>query len=125
MTLEDENRGLFKPTAQSQFQGNQTKLNQEIEPNMQTLSIVNVDDPTNALDATARRADLKATVKRYPGNKEVPEAYENADAAFEQNWDVRYRDIDIGFGKLNLIAIGTYIKTGSSTAPSSDSLRPS
>ena len=64
MTLEDENRGLFKPTAKSQFQGNQTKPNQEIKTNMQTLSIVNVDDPTNALDATARRADLKATVKR-------------------------------------------------------------
>jgi len=31
---------------------------------------------------------------------------------FEQTWDVRYRDIDIGFGKLNLIAIGNYIKGG-------------
>jgi maltoporin len=31
---------------------------------------------------------------------------------FEQTWDVRYRDIDIGFGKLNFIALGNYIKGG-------------
>ena len=48
---------------------------------MQTLPIVNVDDPVNTICATARLADLGATVKRYPGNKEVRKAYENADAA--------------------------------------------
>ena len=48
---------------------------------MQTSPIVNFDDPINSPYATARLADLKATVKRYPGIKEVREAYENADAA--------------------------------------------
>jgi hypothetical protein len=48
---------------------------------MQTSPIVNFEDPTNLLYATARLADLRVTVQRYPGNKEVREAYENADAA--------------------------------------------
>ena len=48
---------------------------------MQTLPTVNVDDPINTICATARLTDLGATVKRYPGYKEVREAYENADAA--------------------------------------------
>jgi hypothetical protein len=48
---------------------------------MQTSPIVNFDDPINALYATPRLADLKVTIKRYPGNKEVREAYDNADAA--------------------------------------------
>ena len=33
----------------------------------------------------------------------------------QQTFDVRYRDIDIGFGKLNLIAIGNYAKGGEVT----------
>jgi hypothetical protein len=48
---------------------------------MHTSPIVNFEDPTNALYAAAWLDDLKAAVKRYPGNKEVREAYENADAA--------------------------------------------
>ncbi len=34
---------------------------------------------------------------------------------FKQTFDVRYRNIDIGFGKLNLIAIGNYVKGGTVT----------
>jgi maltoporin len=34
---------------------------------------------------------------------------------FMQTFDVRYRNIDIGFGKLNLIAIGNYVKGGTIT----------
>ena len=48
---------------------------------MQTLPIVNFTDVIKIIYATARLADLKDTVKRYPGIKEVQEAYENADAA--------------------------------------------
>jgi maltoporin len=33
----------------------------------------------------------------------------------EQTFDIRYKDIDIGFGKLNFIAIGNYIKGGQVT----------
>ena len=29
---------------------------------------------------------------------------------FEQTFDIRYKDIDIGFGKLSFVAIGNYIK---------------
>jgi hypothetical protein len=32
-----------------------------------------------------------------------------------QTFDVRYRNIDIGFGKLNLIGIGNYVKGGTIT----------
>ena len=57
---------------------------------MQTSPIVNFDDPINALCATARLADLEDLVKRYPGNKEVREAYENAEAAlFDPLFDGR------------------------------------
>ena len=48
---------------------------------MQPLVIVNFDDLVKTIYMTARLADLKDTVKRYPGNKEVREACENADAA--------------------------------------------
>lgn len=48
---------------------------------MQTLAIINFNALLDPIYATARLADLKALVKLYPGNKEVREAYENADAA--------------------------------------------
>jgi len=48
---------------------------------MQTLPIVDFNDVIKTIYTTARLADLKDTVKRYPGIKEVREAYENADAA--------------------------------------------
>jgi maltoporin len=47
---------------------------------------------------------------------------------FEQTIDIRYKDIDIGFGKLSLVLIGNYIKggtvtgTGSSTTTFTDVL---
>ena len=34
---------------------------------------------------------------------------------FEQTFDIRYKDIDIGFGKLSFVAIGNYIKGGDIT----------
>ncbi len=37
---------------------------------------------------------------------------------FEQTFDVRYKDIDIGFGKLSLVAIGNYI-AGAEITPNS------
>jgi hypothetical protein len=55
--------------------------NQETKTKMHTLPIVNFNDLVDTIYATARLADLKALVKRNPGNKEVREAYENADAA--------------------------------------------
>ena len=48
---------------------------------MQTLPIVNFNDPVDTIDATVRLADLKNLVKSYPGYKEVREAYQSADAA--------------------------------------------
>jgi hypothetical protein len=48
---------------------------------MQTLFIVNSSDLVKTIYATVRLAELRDTVKRYPGIKEVREAYENADAA--------------------------------------------
>ena len=48
---------------------------------MQTLPILNFNDLAKTICATVRLAELKDTVKRYPGIKEVREAYENADAA--------------------------------------------
>jgi hypothetical protein len=48
---------------------------------MQTSPIVNLNDLIDTVYTTVRLADLKEIVKRYPGNKEVREAYENADAA--------------------------------------------
>jgi hypothetical protein len=48
---------------------------------MQTSPIVNLNDLIDIVYTTVRLADLKEIVKRYPGNKEVREAYENADAA--------------------------------------------
>jgi hypothetical protein len=48
---------------------------------MQTLLIVSFNDLAKTIYAAARLADLQGTVKRYPGIKEVREAYENADAA--------------------------------------------
>jgi maltoporin len=35
---------------------------------------------------------------------------------FKHTFDVRYRDVDIGFGKLNFILIGNYIKGGTVTS---------
>jgi hypothetical protein len=46
-----------------------------------TLLIVNFNDLVKTICATTRLAGLKDTAKRYPGIKEVREAYENADAA--------------------------------------------
>jgi maltoporin len=40
---------------------------------------------------------------------------------FEQTFDVRYKDIDIGFGKLSFVAIGNYIK-GAQVTPNGGSL---
>jgi maltoporin len=34
---------------------------------------------------------------------------------FKHTFDVRYKDIDIGFGKLSLVAIGSYVKGGTIT----------
>jgi hypothetical protein len=48
---------------------------------MRTLLIVNFENLVKTIYATARLADLQDMVKRYPGIKEVREAYENADAA--------------------------------------------
>jgi len=48
---------------------------------METSPIVNFNDLIDTVYATARLADLKEIVKRYPGNKELREAYENVDAA--------------------------------------------
>ncbi|MBV9104559.1 MAG: hypothetical protein JO313_00910 [Verrucomicrobia bacterium] len=48
---------------------------------MQISPIEAYDDQVNTTYATSRLDHLKETVKRYPGNKEVREAYENADAA--------------------------------------------
>jgi hypothetical protein len=48
---------------------------------MKTLPKVNFNDLNDTVYATGRLADLKELVKWYPGNKEVREAYENADAA--------------------------------------------
>jgi maltoporin len=41
-----------------------------------------------------------------------PNQFNSLGDQFEQTFDVRYRDVDIGFGKLNFIAIGNYIKGG-------------
>ena len=38
---------------------------------------------------------------------------------FEQTFDVRYKDVDIGFGKLSFVAIGNYIKGGNVTGSGS------
>jgi hypothetical protein len=48
---------------------------------MQALLIVSSNDLVRTIYTVARLADLGDAVKRYPGNKEVREAYENADAA--------------------------------------------
>jgi hypothetical protein len=48
---------------------------------MQTLLIVSFNDLVKTIYATTQLVELKDTVKRYPGIKEVREAYENADAA--------------------------------------------
>ena len=48
---------------------------------MKTLPKANFNDLVDTVYATARLADLQDMVKRYPGIKEVREAYENADAA--------------------------------------------
>ena len=48
---------------------------------MQTLPIVNFEDLVKTIHTTARLAELRDTVKRYPGIKEVREAYESTDAA--------------------------------------------
>jgi maltoporin len=42
----------------------------------------------------------------------TPDQENSVGDQFEQTFDVRYRNIDIGFGKLNLIAIGNYMKGG-------------
>jgi hypothetical protein len=47
---------------------------------MQTLLIVSSNDPVQTIYTVGRLANLRDAVKRYPGNKEVREAYENADA---------------------------------------------
>jgi maltoporin len=39
---------------------------------------------------------------------------------FEQTFDIRYKDIDIGFGKLAFILIGNYINGGQVSGPSSN-----
>ena len=39
-----------------------------------------------------------------------PGQFNDVGDQFEQTFDIRYKDIDIGFGKLNFIAIGNYIK---------------
>ena len=55
---------------------------------MKTLLKVNFNDLDDTVYAAARLANLKELVKRYPGNKEVREAYENADAAlFDPRFD--------------------------------------
>ena len=48
---------------------------------MDRLPKANFNDLIDTVYATAWLADLKEIVKRYPGNKEVREAYENVDAA--------------------------------------------
>ena len=48
---------------------------------MQTLPIVSFEDLVKTIPSAARLAELRDTVKRYPGIKEVREAYESADAA--------------------------------------------
>ena len=48
---------------------------------MDRLPKANFNDLIDTVYATAGLADLKDMVKLYPGNKEVREAYENADAA--------------------------------------------
>ena len=48
---------------------------------MQTLPIVKFEDLVKTIPTAGRLAELRDTVKRYPGIKEVREAYENADAA--------------------------------------------
>ena len=53
----------------------------ERNPRMQTLLVINLNHLLERIYATARLAELKDTVKRYPGIKEVREAYENSDAA--------------------------------------------
>jgi hypothetical protein len=47
---------------------------------MQTLLIISSNDPVQTIYTVGRLADLRDVVKRYTGNKEVREAYENADA---------------------------------------------
>jgi hypothetical protein len=55
---------------------------------MKTLPKLNLNDLDDTSYATARLASLKELVKRYPGNKEVREAYEKADAAlFDPRFD--------------------------------------
>jgi hypothetical protein len=39
---------------------------------------------------------------------------------FEQTFDIRYKDIDIGFGKLSFIAIGNYINGGQNSGANSN-----
>ena len=39
-----------------------------------------------------------------------PSQFNGVGNQFEQTFDVRYKDIDIGFGKLSFVAIGNYIK---------------
>jgi maltoporin len=39
---------------------------------------------------------------------------------FEQTFDVRYKDVDIGFGKLSFILLGNYINGGQVTGPQSN-----
>ena len=41
-----------------------------------------------------------------------PSQFNSVGDQFEQTFDVRYRNVDIGFGKLNFILIGNYIKGG-------------
>jgi hypothetical protein len=48
---------------------------------MQTLLVTILNYLLERIYAIARLAELKDTVIRYPGIKEVREAYENADAA--------------------------------------------
>ena len=57
---------------------------------METLPIINFNDPVHIVYATAQLADLKNLFKLYPGNKEVREAYQSADAAL---FDPRFNGI--------------------------------
>jgi maltoporin len=49
------------------------------------------------------------------GTIENAQQLNNIGNQFRQTLDVRYKDIDIGFGKLSLVAIGDYVKGGTIT----------
>ncbi len=50
-----------------------------------------------------------------------PNQFNSIGNQLEQTIDIRYKDIDIGFGKLSLVAIGNYIKGGQVTGTGSGS----